>query len=64
MVPEEHDVDDSLPAEAGDGEDIGTFDPGETEDEDYGAEIDDLPEVGPIDPDEEPILDELEDSDG
>jgi hypothetical protein len=42
-------------------EDIGTFDPGE-DDEEPGAlddEIDDLPDVGEPDPDEEPILDEL-----
>ena len=41
--------------------DIGTFDPGVDEDDsDLDAEIDDLPEVGPLDPNEEPILDELE----
>lgn len=46
-------------------EDIGTDDPfadGDEEDDTLvpDEEIDDLPEVGELDPDEEPILDELE----
>lgn len=45
-------------------DDIGTFEPGDDDGEELDAEIDDLPDVGEPDPDEKPILDELEDSDG
>jgi hypothetical protein len=47
-------------------EDIGTDDPNAADGEDdpsvfdEDTEIDGLPEVGPLDPDEEPELDELE----
>ena len=47
-------------------EDIGTFDPGEDEDDDNERAIepiDDLPDVGVQDPDEEPELDELDEED-
>jgi hypothetical protein len=48
-----------------DQEDIGDFEPGDdVDDSDLDAEIDDLPEVGPLDPDEEPVLDELDEEEG
>lgn len=54
--------DDLLKPDLGDPEDIGTFDPGDDfDDSDLDAEIDDLPEVGEVDLNEEPILDELDD---
>lgn len=54
--------DDELRPDLGDDEDIGDFDPGDDfDDSDLDAEIDDLPDVGEVDLDEEPILDELED---
>lgn len=56
---ESHNTDDSAPGNDTQ-EDIGTFNPGEGEDDsDLDAEIDELPEVGPMDPNEEPVLDEL-----
>jgi len=57
-------IDDDEHADPGQ-EDIGTFEPGDDVDDSApNEEIDDLPEVGEIDPNEVPILDELEDSDG
>lgn len=53
--------DDELQPDLGDSEDIGEFDPGDDFDEsDLDAEIDDLPDVGEVDLNEEPILDELD----
>ena len=57
--------DDELAPDLGDDEDLGDFDPfadgDEEDDSDLDAEIDDLPEVGEVDVNEEPVLDELDD---
>lgn len=61
--PDEPDVIDDEEHADPDQPDIGTDDPfadGDEEDDTVpDEEIDDLPEVGPMDPDEEPVLDEL-----
>jgi hypothetical protein len=55
-------LDDVFQPDLGDSEDIGDFDPGDDfDDTDTDVEIDELPEVGELDLDEEPILDELDD---
>ena len=57
--------DDVNKPDLGEPEDIGDFEPGDGFDDEHdaleGEEPDELPEVGEVDLDEEPILDELDD---